>query len=100
MEITPGKRRRKCCIPQKQPPARTARSLIMVMLSLSSLRVEHFEPGVTLAPSSLGILAGQNWCTGAEHPPRSSSISTATSCDRYTERLEASTVLGDGKDGF
>jgi len=37
---------------------------------------------------------------GAEHPPRSSSISAATSCDRYTERLEPSTVLGDDKDGF
>jgi hypothetical protein len=31
VEITPGLRRIKSCIPQKQPPARTARSVLVVM---------------------------------------------------------------------
>jgi hypothetical protein len=44
--------------------------------------------------------AAEIGCSGAEHPPRGSSIGAATSCDRYTERLEPSTVLEDGKDGF
>src|ERR1700721_1433149 len=43
VEITPGYRRNRSCIPQKQPPARTARSFDDAIALLVLLRLESIE---------------------------------------------------------